>query len=101
MAEKFKKVVKGKPFSHISDESHKYLGKFDEKGEFGTNDEDTIIRLNMMERNAALLKKKPLGVQLQEKDAAVKYKEYKELAEVMCDVLVERGLVGVVAEKKK
>ncbi len=90
MAE-FKKVIKGKPFTYITDLSHKYLGKFDENGEFGTNDKDTIIRLNMMKKNAESLKKKSLGVQLQEKDIAAKYAEYKKLAEVMCDVLEERA----------
>lgn len=97
---KFKKVIKGKPFTYITDLSHKPLGKFDENGEFGTNDKDTIIRLNMMEKNEASLKKKPLGVQLQEKEAAAKYAEYKKLAEVMCDVLEERGLALHAKEAK-
>ena len=100
MAEKFKKVIKGKPFTYITDLSHKPLGKFDENGEFGTDDKDTIIRLNMMEKQAASLKKKPLGVQLQEREIAAKYAEYKKLAEVMCDVLEERGLVAKEAKGK-
>lgn len=94
------KVLKGTPGAYIVDLSHKTLGKFDEKGEFRTDDPDTIKRIELMEEHEAALKKKPLGERLAEQHKQSKYEQYKEIANVMVDVMIDRGLVTQSKEKK-
>lgn len=87
-----KRKFKGRPGEYIKDLAHVTLGKFDEKGEFETDDPDVIRRLEMLEEEVNSNESPgEKAARLYEEN---KYKEYKKIAEVMVDVMVERGILA-------